>query len=901
VTETAHNPDPIHQEALNLAAHGLHILPIKPGHKRPPMTAWQNAATTDPRTVDNWYTGLYRGHGIGIATGHDGLFVIDIDEHHPEASGHDTLAELTAEHGPLPDTWQVATGSGGTHLYYRAPHPISNDAGRKLGPGIDIRGTGGQVLAPPTLHPNGQPYTWIIGHEPDDLPLADAPNWLLALLTPQPAPAPTPTPRRNDFWDELDDSPAANYNNTHTWPELLTADGWQHDHTDRNGEQHWTRPGKDTGTSATLGYQGRDALTVFTSSLPWLPEGTYSRFGYYACRHHNGDRSAAARAIRNEISNTITLPPTEQICNGDEWPDPTPLNEPATVPNFPTHTLPTWITNYTQQIADNLQVATDLPNTLALGALSVCALGNTRIHYRRNNWTQPLNIYASVALPPSAGKSPAKAAMFAPLEQLEIRRLQQAQQNKHHNESTRRILDKRLRDLEEKLAKIPPGSDEALVTQHLLNDTISDLAEHAHTPSGRLLADDATTEALGVALAEAGGNIAVISSEGGIFDRMAGLYSEGQINLDLYLEAWSGGRYVVDRIKREPINIPSANLVVITTIQPHTLNEIGAKKAFAGRGLTARFLLCQPASNVGTRDRLRHSNADQHAQTTYEAHLTDIAETHHGKPRTLTLDPEADETFAHWDQALENRCGPGHELEHLNEWVGKLRANVIRLAGLLHLANHHDTDQVSPQTIQDAITLGDYYLAHMIAISDTWGVDETIIQARQILDWATRTNHTQFTIRDAMRANRRRFPDLDAIRGPLTILVENGWVRGADDGPITFNPQRGKPSPTLVIHPRAAEVIHRQNQVVGHVAGQTEVVPVVGHVGQENDPRNTTVTSSAIPVYKQCEVVGHVGHVAIRGEINHSLSLGKETSAPPTPCYMTDMTDNSPDPLDLLD
>jgi hypothetical protein len=827
------------------------------------MTAWQNAATTDPRTVDNWYTGLYRGHGIGIATGHAGLFVLDIDEHHPEASGHDTLEQLIAEHGPLPDTWQVATGSGGTHYYLRSPIPITNDAGRRLGPGIDIRGIGGQVLAPPTIHPNGQPYTWIIGHEPDDLPLADAPDWLLKLLKPELQPA-TTTPqinktRNHDLWDELDDSPAAHYNNNHTWNELLTADGWQLDHISSNGEQHWTRPGKDNGTSATLGYQGRDALTVFTSALTWLPEGTYSRFGYYACRHHNGDRSQAARAIRQETRNTITLPPSVENCN-DDWPEPTPLNQPTPSPEFPTHTLPTWITNYTQQIADNLQVAPDLPNTLALGALSVCALGNTKIHYRRNNWTQPLNIYASVALPPSAGKSPAKAAMFAPLEQLEIRRLQQAQQNKHHNESAKRILDKRLRDLEEKLAKLPPGSDEALVTQHLLNDTISDLAQHAHTPSGRLLADDATTEALGVALAEAGGNIAVISSEGGIFDRMAGLYSEGQINLDLYLEAWSGGRYVVDRIKRDPINIPSANLVVITTIQPHTLNEIGARKAFAGRGLTARFLLCQPASNVGTRDRLRHSNADQHAQTTYEAHLTDIAETHHGKPRTLTLDPEADETFAHWDQALENRCGPGHELEHLNEWVGKLRANVIRIAGLLHLANHHPDDLVGPETIRDAITLGNYYLDHMIAISDGWGVDESIIQAKKLLQWAERSDTTQITLRELMRSNQRAFPDLDSIRGPLTMLIENGWVRPVDNLPISFVPARGKPSPLLEFHPNVK-------------------------------PKTA----------KQSEVVTHVMHVTIRGESDNSLTLKETTSSPPTPDDMHDMRDNPPDPLDLLD
>ena len=860
MTETAPTAEPdVLAEALALAAKGIHVLPIKPGQKRPPMTAWQNAATTDPQIIRNWYTGLYHDHGIGIATGHNGLFVIDIDEHHPEASGSDTLEQLTQRYGPLPDTWEVETGSGGRHIYLYAPIPISNDAGRKLGPGIDIRGTGGQVLAPPTIHPNGQPYNWLIGHHPDDLPLAEAPGWLLQLLTPTPTPTPAPTRRQSDLWDELDDSPAANYNNTTTWPQLLTDDGWTHSHTDRNGEQHWTRPGKNNGTSATVGWNGQDVLVVFTSSLSWLPEGAYSRFGYYACRYHNGDRSAAAKDLRR--NQPISTPQTEPNADPDDWPEPAPLHTETTTPAFPTHTLPTWITNHTQQIADNLQVAIDLPNTLALGALSVCTLGNTKITYHRNGWTQPLNIYAAVALPPSAGKSPAKAAMFAPLEQLEIRRLTQAQQNKHHNESAKRILDKRLRDLEERLAKLPPGSDEALTTQHLLNDTIADLAHHAHTPSGRLLADDATTEALGVALAEAGGHIAVISSEGGIFDRMAGLYSEGQINLDLYLEAWSGGRYVVDRIKRDPINIPSANLVVITTIQPHTLDEIGARKAFAGRGLTARFLLAKPASNVGTRNRLRQTTNTEHHKTSYEAHITDIADHHHQTPTHLTLNDQADELFAHWDQHLENQVGPGQELEHLSEWIGKLRANVIRIAGLLHIADHNPNPEVDAPTMSRAIEIGNYYLHHMTAISDHWGINQDAVQARQLLQWMVANGHEQITLRELMRSNGRAFPNLDAIRPPLTLLIENGWIRPADGTNVTFTPARGKPSPLLELHPLTAQKLA-----------------------------------------KQSEVVTHVMHVTIRGELDNSLSLKKTHSAPPTPDDMHDMRDNpTDDPLDLLD
>ena len=56
--------------ALRYAAAGIRVLPIKPGQKRPPMTSWQFAATTDPKVIANWYRGLYGKHGVGLAS-HD--------------------------------------------------------------------------------------------------------------------------------------------------------------------------------------------------------------------------------------------------------------------------------------------------------------------------------------------------------------------------------------------------------------------------------------------------------------------------------------------------------------------------------------------------------------------------------------------------------------------------------------------------------------------------------------------------------------------------------------------------------------------------------------------------------------------------------------------------------------
>lgn len=279
--------------ALDYAEHGLPVLPIKPGEKRPPMASWQNAATTDAATIENWFTGLYADHGVGIATG-GAIFALDIDVSDGKA-GDETLADLELANGRLPTTATVLTGSGGQHRYFQMPPGvvIRNDAGKKLGPGLDIRGEGGQCVAPPTIHPNGNAYEWDGGEIGE---IAQAPRWLVEMLTERPAPAPT---QASPVASSADDSVAARYNAKTTWAELLGADGWTLAQTLPDGEQRWVRPGKDgrEGISATVGHGGGQQLTVFTSSIPWLPEGSYSRFGYYACRHHGGDRSAAASEL----------------------------------------------------------------------------------------------------------------------------------------------------------------------------------------------------------------------------------------------------------------------------------------------------------------------------------------------------------------------------------------------------------------------------------------------------------------------------------------------------------------------------------------------------------------------------------------------------------------------------
>lgn len=297
--------------ALEYATYGWRVVPIGPGIKHPKVPAWQNAATSDPATIKNWWTGLYRDHGVGIATGPASrLFVLDVDVSFGK-HGDDTLAELEERHGQLPATVEVQTGSGGRHLYYRYPadgRTVRNNASTRLGPGLDIRGDGGQVLAPPTVHPNGTPYVWVIGQGPLEHRIANAPDWLLELVC-ETESEPLPRPKTETSLPLPSDPPGARWAATITWRQLLEGDGWTFHHEDQDGETYYTRPGKDRrdGPSATVGHKGSDVLKVFTTSHPTLrPEETYSKFGYLAATRFAGDMRAAAQWCSGVVDRPAT-------------------------------------------------------------------------------------------------------------------------------------------------------------------------------------------------------------------------------------------------------------------------------------------------------------------------------------------------------------------------------------------------------------------------------------------------------------------------------------------------------------------------------------------------------------------------------------------------------------------
>lgn len=177
--------DELLRHALTCAERGWHVFPCAPGAKPPAFRGedWQELSTTAPSRIERWWRA--RPYNIGVDCGKSGLTALDLDVpghgrqgHSPDrGTGMDTLLSLCARQGqPLPDaTFTVATPSGGYHLCYTAPVSSIGNSWEKLGRLIDVRGTGGYILAAGSRI-GGRPYDLLSPAQP-----ASFPAWLAEL------------------------------------------------------------------------------------------------------------------------------------------------------------------------------------------------------------------------------------------------------------------------------------------------------------------------------------------------------------------------------------------------------------------------------------------------------------------------------------------------------------------------------------------------------------------------------------------------------------------------------------------------------------------------------------------------------------------------------------------------
>jgi replicative DNA helicase len=509
------------------------------------------------------------------------------------------------------------------------------------------------------------------------------------------------------------------------------------------------------------------------------------------------------------------------LAAADSWDAPVPLGMSRKLPAFPVAALPDWGAVMVQGVAEETQTPADLAGVVFLGSIAAAAGGRAKVEVQPG-WIEPVNLFMAVAMDPGSRKSSVFRTMTAPILEAEQALQEAAGSDIREREAAFRLAEKNAERALDEAAKrqteagrkkydevARERAEEAKVDAMTASQAI-DLIKIPPWP--RLLADDATPEALVSLLTAHGGRIAVMSAEGDLFDIMSGRYTaNGQAaNLGVFLKGHAGDLLLTDRKGRAPERIEQPALTIVVCIQPQVLTDIAARPALRGRGLLARILYSLPPDIVGYRkispDLMPEQVKDEYAGYLKALVLT-LAEW--TDPATLVLTPGAREILAAYQERIEPRLRAIEgDLSSIRDWASKLAGATVRIAALIHLSTYLKDGWGKPVeagTMERAVQLGGYFTEHALSAFAQMGADPLVENAGTVLGWIQRTKTAEFTKRDLFDQIRgttfQKAADLDE---PLALLAEHGYLRLAETPATTKH--GGRPSsPRYTVNPGALQ------------------------------------------------------------------------------------------------
>jgi hypothetical protein len=502
------------------------------------------------------------------------------------------------------------------------------------------------------------------------------------------------------------------------------------------------------------------------------------------------------------------------------WDDPVPLEDPAPAP-VPVERLPQLLRTVVHAIADAYQVPVELPAIHALGCLSACVVGKA-VAQLGPDWTEELAFYGACILPSGERKTAVTVWMRRPIEEYEREAIEESRESVAEGQAAHDILVKRLERAKAEAAKEDDGPDR-LAREDAARRLAAEVAKSRPPVLPRFLADDATPEALASLLADHG-RLAVISDEGGLFDILAGRYSDRVPNLDIVLKSHTGASHRVDRKGRDSEVIPRPLLALSFAVQPDVVETIRRSPSMRGRGLLARFAYAVPRTALGHRDlepapvpervtgewrRLLHGLLGIETQYAEDTKSGSEGISARSAYCVLVLDRDARAAFRDFRATVERRLDPDDgDLFGISDWGSKLPGLVARIAGLLHFARHRTgafDREIGREDIEAACEIGTALIDHARAVLGGGTAD--LGPARAVLRWIRRNGKPDFSVRDCHTAVRRsdgRLETADGVRAALAVLEERGWTRRSPSPPSAS--KRGRPSERFEVNPAAWRV-----------------------------------------------------------------------------------------------
>jgi hypothetical protein len=477
------------------------------------------------------------------------------------------------------------------------------------------------------------------------------------------------------------------------------------------------------------------------------------------------------------------------------------------LPEFPRGVLPEWVEAQAKGVAEATQTPRDLSGMLALGVGAAASAKVVEVEVW-DGWKEQTNFYSAVGMRSGSRKTTVFQQMTAPIEEYEAQLVEDTAEEIAEQRTKYKVYEERLKKAQMNAAKADSDNLDTLTADALT--AAKDLSSIKVPATPRLLVDDASPERLATILADQGGRIALMSPEGGVFDMMAGRYSQGIPNLDVYLKGHAGDALRVDRVGRPADHVRKPALTISLAVQPDVFQGLAGRPGFRGRGLIGRVAYSIPRDMLGRRA-IRPRSVPSAIRLAYKQKVQKLLRLAESLPdgereaEVLRFGSEAQDEMEVFLQWIEPKLAEDAEFGDMTDWAGKLAGAVARIAGILHMLDHAGEARpwahpVAGSTVRRAVKIGKYLVPHAKYALAVMGTDPTVEDAKYILRWIERKANGRFTKRDAFEGTKGRFGKVAELEPGLELLIAHGYIREELHADDRRGPGR-RPSPTCEVNP----------------------------------------------------------------------------------------------------
>jgi hypothetical protein len=731
-------------------------------------------ATSDTDKIQTWWTRYPRAN-IGMATGKaSGFFVLDVDL--PE--GAESLASLEAQNCKLPDTVKQNTGSGGLHLFFKIPanDEIKNSTS-KVGLNLDIRGDGGYIVITPSRHVTGKSYAWQPGHGPEEIEIAEAPQWLIDLSKSKPK-----SPKRDLLQStEVSFSPE-------TSPYGLAA-----------------LEGEIQALHVVPEGQRNDALNCSAFKIGQLVSGgeislskaenTLQNTGVSMGLPKREVQATVKSGLKNGMENPRSATETSSTLTvADKSEPPRPLvREIPPGGEYPVEALGPVLGDTVRAIVDIVQVPPALAagSVLAVASLATQGHANVVLPFGEGH-PKPLSLYLVTIAHSSDRKSTVDDYALRAVKEFEAE-LSKGNQAKFQDYQNAKAAYDRARSLVLKGAR--KNATQTKETIASSSQELSALGTEPHPPLlPFIIVQEPTIEGLARLFLEGQPSLGLFSTEGAQMITGYGMRDERKLTTAGGLSLlWDGETLKRNRIGDGNYALPGKRLSLHLMVQPEVAMRLLSDPELKDQGLISRILVAFPASLAGTRMR-RNANPQNLAvidifkdeitsrfmrkMTMVEGRRNEL------KPRKLRLSPEADIIWSSFSDEIEKEIGPGGKYEQIKAFAGKLAEQAARMAGIITLMEDFDATEISAMTMQNGGRLARYYAGEALRLFNSSLIEPDLWEAEKLRQWLLERDGELICLPDIYQFGPSSIRAKKIAKTLAIILVDHGWLIPIPEGAL---------------------------------------------------------------------------------------------------------------------